>query len=114
MTYYSLLTEQNFADNNVAIMLILQEHLKKEKQYGSHKTMIKVNVDLTAVNYFSSGIGIFENEIVTRLSKYPDFDLLGFANYRRNPIAKDFSRFSFKTKYSNIPYKTYIQCKHAT
>ena len=66
---------------------------------------MKVNVDLSSANNIGTGICTFENEIVTRLAKFPEFELYGATNYRRNKVTRDLERFSFPTKYSMIPYK---------
>lgn len=66
---------------------------------------MRINVDLMSANYFGSGICVYENEIVTRLAKMPEFELHGCANYLRAYTTKDFERFPFPVKYSHFPYK---------
>lgn len=66
---------------------------------------MKVNVDLTSANNWGSGICTFENEIVQRLSRFPEFELYGATNYRRNKEIRNFDRFTFKTRCSFIPHK---------
>ena len=66
---------------------------------------MRVNVDLMSANYFGSGICVFENEIVKRLSKMPEFDLHGCASYMRAFTSKDYARFTFPVTYSAFPYK---------
>lgn len=66
---------------------------------------MKVNVDLSSANNIGTGICTFENEIVTRLGQFSEFELYGATNFRRNKITRNFERFSFPTKCSMIPYK---------
>lgn len=66
---------------------------------------MRVNVDLMSANYYGSGICVFENEIVKRLAKMPEFELHGCASFLRTYTAKDYARFSFPVTYSAFPYK---------
>lgn len=66
---------------------------------------MKINVDLMSANYPGTGIAVFENEIVKRISNVKDFELHGCASFIRALSKKDFERFPFDVNYSWIPYK---------
>lgn len=66
---------------------------------------MKVNADITSACYKGTGIGIFELEIIKRLSKKDEISLLGCTNFQRGVSRKEVASFDFQTKYSIIPYK---------
>lgn len=66
---------------------------------------MKVNADITSACYKGTGIGIFEMEIVKRLSKKYEISLLGCTNFQRGVKREEVASFGFQTKYSIVPYK---------
>lgn len=66
---------------------------------------MKVNADITSACYKGTGIGIFEREILKRLSKKDEISLLGCTNFQRGIKRKEVASFDFQTKYSIVPYK---------
>lgn len=66
---------------------------------------MKLNINLQPVNNTGSGIAKYANELTMFLSQKKEHTIQGVFNFVRNVHANDFSRFTFKVRYSYIPYK---------
>ena len=72
---------------------------------------MKVNADITSACYRGTGIGIFEYEILKRISKKDEISLMGCTNFLRGVKRKEDASFDFQTKYSMVPYKLVYNMK---